>query len=69
MTRFEYQQFGAMTIAKRGSDLPHAKLDEAKVRAIRENRHGLTAKQWAALLGVHQRTIDKVRDRRSWTHI
>lgn len=69
MTRFEYQQFGALVTAKRGTELPQAKLDEVKVLAIRANRHGLTAKQWAEALGVHQRTIDKVRDRRSWTHI
>jgi hypothetical protein len=69
MTRFEYQQYGAMAMAKRGSELPQSKLDESTVRAIRENRHGLTANQWASLLGLHQRTIDKVRDRRSWMHI
>ncbi len=58
-----------MDTAKRGTDLPHAKLTEDKVRAIRQNRHGWTAKQWAESLGLHQRTIDKVRDLRSWVHV
>lgn len=69
MTRFEYQQFGARATAKRGIDLPHAKLDEATVKAIRTNRHGWTAKRWSEHLGLHKRTIDKVLDRRSWAHV
>lgn len=58
-----------MTTAKCGTELPHAKLDEEKVRAIRKNRNGWTAKRWAESLGVHIRTIDKVRDFRSWAHV
>lgn len=69
MTRHEYRQYGALMTARRGTDLPHARLDEDKVRAIRANRHGWTAWQWAQNLGVHVRTIDKVRDRRSWAHV
>lgn len=69
MTRHEYRLWGSKAAAVRGSALPHAKLDEVTVRAIRANRHGWTAKQWAESLGLHQRTIDKVRDRRSWAHI
>lgn len=68
MTRIEYKQC-AISLAKRGTDLPHAKLTDDKVRAIRQNRHGWTAKQWAESLGLHQRTIDKVRDFRSWVHV
>lgn len=69
MTRHEYRQYGARVAALRGTALPQAKLDEAKVRAIRTNRAGWTAKQWAQHLGLHVRTIDKVRDRRSWSHV
>lgn len=56
-------------LAARGEQLPQAKLNEILVRQIRENRRGLTARQWAEQLGVHQRTIDKVRDYRSWRHV
>jgi hypothetical protein len=66
MTRFEYQQWGARAMAKRGNSLPHAKLDAAKVKAIRENRQGKTAKQLADEFGVHYRTIEKVRYMETW---
>lgn len=69
MTHHEYLTYGARMTAKRGTDLPHARLNPAAVREIRENTKGLTAKQWAAKYGVHQRTIDKVRDYRSWVHV
>ena len=69
MTRNEYLTGGAYIVAKRGNDLPQAKLNADLVRAIRLNVHVETARQWAIRLGVHQRTIDKVRDRRSWGHI
>lgn len=69
MTRHEYQLYGAKATALRGNDLPHAKLNPDLVRAIRINRNGWTAKQWADKLGLHVRTIDKVRDRRSWEHV
>lgn len=68
MTRTEYllrhHEFHA-----RGNQLPHAKLTPEAVRAIRANRNGETAKQLASRYGVHVRTIDKVRDRRSWGHV
>jgi hypothetical protein len=54
---------------QRGNDLPQAKLNPELVRQIRANRHGWTAKQWASHLGLHIRTVDKVRDRRSWSHV
>jgi hypothetical protein len=63
MNRFEYQQFGAKMLAKRGSDLPHTKLTPDQVAAIRINRHGKTAKTLAADYGVHHRTIEKIRYR------
>ena len=69
MTRNEYLSGGAYQSALRGEKLPQSKLDAEKVRAIRLNRHGKTAKDLAAEYGVHIRTIDKVRDRRSWAHI
>ena len=69
MTRFEYQLWGARAMAKRGNDLPHARLDPEKVRAIRANVRGLTAQQLADVYGVHIRTIDKVRVRETWAHV
>jgi predicted DNA-binding protein (UPF0251 family) len=68
MTRDEYLS-RAHEFAPRGERLPHARLNAETVRAIRTNRRGLTARQWAEKLGVHQRTIDKVRDYRSWRHV
>lgn len=69
MTRFEYAQFGAKAIALRGNALPHAKLTAEKVRHIRENRQGKTARQLAEELGVHFRTVEKVRAYETWGHI
>lgn len=69
MNRIDYLNGGAHITAKRGNDLPHAKLNPETVGAIRANRFGWTAKQWAAHLGLHIRTIDKVRDRKSWSHV
>jgi hypothetical protein len=69
MTRFEYAQWGARAIAKRGTALPHARLDEDAVRAIRANVEGLTARQLAERFGVHFRTIEKVRACESWGHV
>ncbi len=69
MTRNEYRSGGAIRVAKRGTQLPHAKLDEAKVDAIRVNRHGRTAAQLAAEHGVHIRTIEKIRHWQTWRHV
>lgn len=69
MTRFEYAQWGAKAIAKRGADLGHARLTADNVRAIRANVHGKTARQLAADYGVHYRTVQKVRHFETWTHI
>ena len=52
---------------QRGNSLPHAKLTEPLVREIR--KPGRTARQWAQTLGLHIRTIDKVRQYRSWWHV
>lgn len=69
MTRREYANGGAREVCPRGNDLPQAKLNPELVREIRINQHGWTAKQWANHLGLHQRTIDKVRGYRSWIHV
>ena len=68
MTRSEYLS-RAYEFAPRSERLPQSRLNAEIVRAIRTNRRGLTARQWAEQLGVHQRTIDKVRDYRSWRHV
>lgn len=54
---------------KHGTDLPHAKLDDDKVRAIRKNVRGQTAKSLADMFGVHWRTIEKVQMRITWVHV
>ena len=69
MTRQDYVTWGASVTCKRGEALPQAKLDPDKVRAIRQNRHGYTAKQWASLLGLHIRTIEAVNARKTWVHV
>lgn len=45
MTRHEYVLWGAKAIAKRGVQLPHVKLCEERVRYIRANPRGLTARR------------------------
>lgn len=68
MDRLTYQLWGARATAKRGNQLPHARLTPEAVREIRENRQGLTAAQLAAQYGVHHRTIEKVRAYETWSH-
>jgi len=67
MTRDDYLLFGARVTAKRGNDLPHAKLNPELVRYVRSTDK--TAKQLAAELGTHIRTIEHVRVYRSWAHV
>ena len=55
--------------AKRGNDLPQSKLNPEKVRYIRINRYGKTAKQLAEMFGVHNRTIEKIRDGKTWKFV
>lgn len=69
MTRDEYQRWGAKARAVRGEQLPHARLNAEAVRAIRENRRGLTAAQLAQQFGVHFRTVEKVRAYETWGHV
>ena len=69
MNRFDYEQWWAKANALRGEELPQARLTEEKVKAIRENRKGQTAKQLSAVFGVHYRTIEKVRSGETWSHV
>lgn len=68
MTRFEYAQWGAKANAKRGNELPHARMTPAAVREVRAASH-LTAKQLADRHGVHYRTIEKIRAYETWGHV
>lgn len=64
---------------KRGSALPHSKLDEEKVRlildAVRERENlkqqlaNLSNKSLAEYLGVHRRTVDRVTAGENWGHV
>lgn len=69
MTRDEYTRWGARARAARGNALPHAKLTPERVRAIRSNPRGLTARQLAEEHKVHYRTIEKVRHYETWCHV
>ncbi len=65
--------------AKRGQQLPHAKLTEDDVRLIRElvahredliqQARQLSAAKIAEKFDVHQRTIEKVINGYSWGHV
>lgn len=68
MTRDEYR-LRAREIARRGVELPQAKLDAEKVRYIRGNPNGLSRQQRADRFGVHINTVDKVLTYRSWVHV
>jgi hypothetical protein len=68
MTRDEYR-LRAREIARRGVELPQAKLCADKVRVIRTNPAGMTRQQRADRFGVHINTIDKVLTYRSWVHV
>lgn len=68
MNREEYRSRAA-EFAPRGERVGVSKLDENKVRWIRRNRHGFSCKLQAALLGVHYRTVQKVRYGETWCHV
>jgi hypothetical protein len=53
----------------RGNQLPNAKLNPDLVRAIRENRRGMTDKQQSDLYDVHPNTIFRVRHYAAWRHV
>lgn len=64
---------------KRGSELPQAKLNDAKVeyihatvakrKALRAILATMTNKALAKELGVHERTVDKAVAGYSWGHV
>ena len=66
MTRADYLLYGARTTAKRGEALPQSKLDEQKVRYVKANPKGLTARELAKELGVHYRSIENIRQGKYW---
>ena len=68
MNRREYLQ-RAREFASRGEGRHNAKLNKSKVSWIRSNHDGLTAKAQAVILGVHYRTIEKVRHFETWIHV
>lgn len=69
MTRNDYILFGAKTTALRGEQLPQTKLTVERVREIKRNPRGLTARQLAEQENVHYRTIEKIRHGQTWSHV
>jgi len=56
--------------AKRGNELPHAKVNNEIVRKIRiQAEQGITAKCQASEHGVHIRTIEAIRSYKTWVHV
>jgi len=68
LTRAEYLT-RAIEFAARGVQLKNTKLDDTKVRWIRRNSEGHTAKEQANVLGVHYRTVEKVKHYETWGHV
>jgi hypothetical protein len=66
LSRSEYL-IRAYEFAARGDRLPHTKITDEQARQIRT--YDRTAKQWALELGVHIRTIEKVRAFGSFSHV
>jgi hypothetical protein len=63
-------QINAIDYAKRGNDLPHAKVNAEIVRKIRMDADaGITAKSQAAEYGVHIRTIEAIRSYKTWRSV
>lgn len=59
----------ACEFASRGDARPNAVLNAERVRQIRENRHGWSAKRFAQEFCCHYRTIEKVQYFETWTHV
>ncbi len=56
--------------AKRGNDLPQAKVNKEIVRKIRiQAEQGITAKYQASEYGVHIRTIEAIRSYKTWANV
>jgi hypothetical protein len=68
MTRHEYI-LNAVQYAKRGNELPTAKLNPEIVREIRENRNGETHGATAKRFGVHYNTVMRIRHFEAWRHV
>jgi DNA invertase Pin-like site-specific DNA recombinase len=68
MTRHEYI-LNAVQYAKRGNELPTAKLNPDIVREIRENRNGETHGATAKRYGVHYNTVMRIRHYEAWRHV
>lgn len=68
MRRDEYLA-RAREFASRGTGRPNAKLNPDKVKAIRANVRGKSAKALAEEYGVHYRTIEKVQYFETWGHV
>lgn len=68
MTREEYLHHPA-TFAKRGTDLPQARLDASSVREIRREYGPKTARQLASQHGVSKRCIERVVAWETWIHV
>ena len=68
MNRAEYMSCPKI-YAKRGEQLPGAKLTNASVRQMRADYGPLTAKQLAARHGVSQSLVEKVVSFRRWVHV
>jgi hypothetical protein len=66
MTRAEYLS-RAVEFASRGNARPNARLNPDVVREIRSSEK--TTKQLATEIGVHYRTIEKVRHFETWAHV
>jgi len=66
MKRHEYLT-RAREFASRGSARPNAVMNDQRVRLIRASTE--TAKKLAAQFGCHYRTVEKVRQYETWTHI
>ena len=49
--------------------MPTRKLTEEHVRAIRENKEGLSMPRWAKKLGVHRNTIVLVKQGLTWSTV
>jgi hypothetical protein len=59
-----------MQYAKRGEQLPHAKMNADQVRKIRiDSEQGVTAKCQASEYGVHIRTIEAIRSYKTWQSV
>jgi hypothetical protein len=67
LSRDEYLGGMAYAYARRGTDLPHAKLTPEIVRTLRSDTR--PAREWAERLGVHVNTVWRARSRENWGHV